>query len=74
MAIYVIHHSILGRTKKGEAKGVKKGEARGVRRIALNLKNDGMPIDNIARITNLSVSDIEDLEKKVNKKRLKNIV
>ena len=58
---------------RGEARGEVRGEARGIARIALNLKNEGMPVEYIARMTNLSITEIENLDQKVNQKLLNSI-
>ena len=50
----------LGR-EEGMQLGREEGIQRGVLQIARNLKNDGISIENIARLTNLSVSQIDRL-------------
>jgi predicted transposase/invertase (TIGR01784 family) len=44
-----------------EARGEARGEAKGISKIASNMKKDGMPIETIARLTRLSVQEIENL-------------
>jgi predicted transposase/invertase (TIGR01784 family) len=58
--------------KKGEKRGEKKGEKRGrvegkreaYTQIVLNAANEGMSIEDIARITNLPLEQIRDILKK----------
>lgn len=51
--------------QKGEAKGIAKGIAEGewikAKAIALNLKNTGLPIAEIAAITGLSIDEVASL-------------
>ena len=47
--------------EKGIEKGIEKGMEKGKAEIARNFKNDGIPLDVIARNTGLSVEEIEEL-------------
>ena len=40
-----------------------RGKMQGVLEVALNMKKDGIPIENIARLTNLSISEIEKISR-----------
>ena len=46
---------------RGEARGKAEGKAEGISEVALNMKRDGMPVETITRLTNLSVQEIEKL-------------
>jgi predicted transposase/invertase (TIGR01784 family) len=46
---------------KGKAEGLAEGEAKEKLAIAKNLKSHGMPFDQIAEITNLSIEEIEKI-------------
>lgn len=47
--------------QKGEAKGIAKGEWIKAKAIALNLKNTGLSIAEIATITGLSIDEVASL-------------
>ncbi|MBQ6033120.1 MAG: Rpn family recombination-promoting nuclease/putative transposase [Prevotella sp.] len=47
--------------REGMEKGIEKGMEKGKAEIARNLKNDGIPLDVIARNTGLSIEEIEKL-------------
>ncbi|MBR5350856.1 MAG: hypothetical protein IK124_06450, partial [Prevotella sp.] len=47
--------------EKGIEKGIEKGMEKGKAEIARNFKNDGIPLDVIARNTGLSIEEIETL-------------
>ena len=47
--------------QKGEAIGLQKGEAIGVLKTAKNMKEEGLDVNVISRLTNLSVDEIEKL-------------
>ena len=47
--------------REGMEKGIEKGIEKGKAEIARNLKNDGIPLDVIARNTGLSIEEIEKL-------------
>ena len=47
--------------QKGEAIGLQKGEAIGVLKTAKNMKEEGLDVNVISRLTNLSVDKIEKL-------------
>ena len=49
--------------KKGEKKGVKKGEKKGIEKIAREAIKINMPVEDIAKITGLTVNQIENLKK-----------
>ena len=53
--------NLLTAEARGEARGVAQGEIRGISKVALNMKKEGMPIEAIARLTNLSAQEIEKL-------------
>ena len=47
--------------KKGIEKGLKKGEIKGQRKVAAQMKKDGMPVEMIVKYTGLSLEEIETL-------------
>ena len=50
-----------GQKQEGFREGMEKGIEKGKVEIARNLKNDGIPLDVIARNTGLSIEEIEKL-------------
>ena len=46
---------------RGEARGEAKGEAKGIAIMARRLKEENMPTEEIARISGLSLSEVEKL-------------
>ncbi len=46
---------------KGMAKGIKQGMAKGILQIARNMKEEGIPLPTIARLTGLGVEELEKL-------------
>ena len=46
---------------RGEARGLAQGKAQGISEVALSMKREGMPLETIARLTKLSVQEIEKL-------------
>ncbi|MBD2440892.1 Rpn family recombination-promoting nuclease/putative transposase [Nostoc sp. FACHB-110] len=55
----VIYQSIQ---REGEAKG----EARKQREIAINCLRDGFPIEAVARVTGLSIEEVQELQRQIN--------
>ena len=49
--------------KEGEARGISKGEANGIRKVAKNLISSGMPLSEVAKNTNLSIKEVNNLRK-----------
>ncbi|MBW5394958.1 ATPase, partial [Brachyspira hampsonii] len=47
--------------QKGIEKGIEQGEINKTKTIALNLKNMNMSIEDIRKITGLTIKEIEDL-------------
>ena len=47
--------------RKGEARGKAKGEARSRREIAGEMKKEGIPVEQIAKFTTLSIEEIGKL-------------
>ena len=48
---------------EGEIKGRKEGIADGVRKVAKNLISSGMPLSEVAKNTNLSIKEVNNLRK-----------
>ena len=46
---------------EGMAKGIKQGMAKGILQIARNMKEEGIPLSTIAKLTGLSVEELEKL-------------
>ena len=46
---------------KGRVEGIEKGIAKGLEKAARKMKKEGIPLKNIARITGLSLTRIEEL-------------
>jgi len=51
-----------GAERRGERRGELRGERRGVEKVAFNLLNTGMSIEEVAKLTMLDKSDIEKLK------------
>jgi flagellar biosynthesis/type III secretory pathway protein FliH len=47
--------------QKGEAIGLQKGEAIGILKTAMKMKEEGLDVNVISKLTNLSVDEIEKL-------------
>jgi predicted transposase/invertase (TIGR01784 family) len=66
----VIYQEIL---EEGEAKGIAKGEAKGeakgiaetTKKLALNLLRIGMSLEQISEVTELSLEQVQALEKEI---------
>ena len=46
---------------EGIAQGITQGMTQGIVQVARNMKTEGMPIENIARLTNLSIDEVRKL-------------
>jgi predicted transposase/invertase (TIGR01784 family) len=60
----VIYQQIL---EEGEAKGKAEGEAETTRKLALNLLQIGMSLEQIAQVTELSLEQIQVLQEEIQK-------
>lgn len=58
----VIYQEILA---EGEAKGEAKGKAEKARNVAVNLLKIGMNLEQIAEVTELSLEEVQALQKQI---------
>lgn len=61
----VVYQEILA---EGELKGELQGKLKEARKIALNLLNIGMTVEQVSQVTELSVNDVESLQSTQNDK------